>query len=363
MIRISAVGDIIMGDHPLYLGVGTGSRRVRDIFDGVRDVLRDSDLCFGNLEGPLMDATTRWSWEERVFRGSREDARLLKEAGFHVVGVANNHIMHHGWAGWESTLAFLNEEGIGVVGIKEQPMLILNRSGETIAVLAFSLRPEQKMKSVQDLPYATSSPPEIVKAVHKARNQANIVIVSLHWGEEYLDYPTSEQRKLARELCSAGATVIVGHHPHVLQGIEHIGDSLVAYSLGNFVSDMCQQKARRSGILHIEAGCGKARNWEFTPTVIDEGARPVIAEGSEKEAISRRFAILSERLRMEGPPPEVTVRRDIEKSLAEFRTEYTRYFLANCVRYPAGALQHILLHAVARRTRRFGMWVNRYGHN
>lgn len=348
MLRLAAVGDIIMGDHPLYLGIGTGSRPRGGLFDSVADVLRASDIALGNLEGPLLREKPGIRWEERIFRGRCQDASLLREAGFNALSVANNHIMHHGMEGWVDTTAALEQASIVPVGTRKGWPTVSVR-GERVAMLGYSMRPEEKVNS-SSIPYALADPNEILQAVRNAAEEADVVIVSLHWGEEYLDYPLPEQRDLGHALCSAGATVVVGHHPHVLQGVEMVGDSLVAYSLGNFVSDMCQMKARASGVLRVLIEEGRVRDWQIVPVEINQ-SRPILVDPDD---CSRRLTQLNDLCcKLSVSKDMATIHADIKQSLDDFRREYEAWFKRNFIRYPVGALLYILGTSFGRRSRRW----------
>jgi poly-gamma-glutamate capsule biosynthesis protein CapA/YwtB (metallophosphatase superfamily) len=205
----------------------------------------DADLRLGNLESPLTTAP-RCHPAKLVLRGPSSAAGWLVDAGFDCVALANNHALDFGAAGLEQTLAALDVVGLPAVGAGPDEAsaaapVILERGGQTIGLLAYCDVP-------QDSPlYAGPSTPGVARlepsqaeeAIRDLRRQADWVIVQLHWGEELCQLPSPGQRAIARRLVAAGADVIIGHHPHVLQPMERIDGVPVLYSLGNcLLSDM-----------------------------------------------------------------------------------------------------------------------------
>jgi poly-gamma-glutamate synthesis protein (capsule biosynthesis protein) len=136
---------------------------------------------------------------------------------------------------------------------------------------------------------------EIKAGVAAARAQADIVIVLLHSGSEGRDRPNATQRSLARAAIDGGAALVVGAHPHVLQGIERYGNGVIAYSLGNFVFDGFRRAANESAILRVALGREGVRDLAWTPVVIQRG-RPQLAEGRQAQRILARIARLSAQL-------------------------------------------------------------------
>ena len=123
------------------------------------------------------------------------------------------------------------------------------------------------------------SPMELPDAVRQVAVRSDLVIVSLHWGTEYMDRPQAAQRQLARALVDAGARLVLGHHPHVVQGVETYHDAVIAYSLGNFVFDQLPPDTRWSVILSIDADAHGVSRWEAIRVLLDERHRPVPCQG------------------------------------------------------------------------------------
>jgi hypothetical protein len=235
-ISIAAIGDIsFQGRHAYHPS--------SEPFRQIAHILRSHDLVIGNLESPLVTGGTQLP-EKCCLRGSPEWAGILKDSGFDVLSLANNHIMDYGPSGMYQTLGALDKAGICHVGagrtIQEaNAPLLLERAGEKIAILARS------SVIVRSPCYASERQPgaafldeeELITNLRECKGVADIVILLIHWGVEEYELPTPEQRNWAKKFAKAGADLVLGHHPHVLQGIERVGNSLVAYSLGNFLFD------------------------------------------------------------------------------------------------------------------------------
>jgi len=182
-----------------------------------------------------------------VFNAPAELPEALRSSGFSVLSTANNHAFDQGGPGVRETLERLEAQGLTAVGSgtdragAEAPRILV-RNGLRVAFLAFTDLFNQDLDRSPDEPWVRRLDPATAPgAVRAARAQADAVVVSLHWGTEYSHVPGKRQRGLVRSLVEAGADVILGHHPHVLQPVEVVESgarrALVAYSLGNFISN------------------------------------------------------------------------------------------------------------------------------
>jgi poly-gamma-glutamate synthesis protein (capsule biosynthesis protein) len=223
------------------------------LFEPVADLLAGADVAFANLETPIAPAKGGGT-REYVFNASPDVVRALQRSGVDVVAVANNHAFDQGRAGFEETVTTLDALGIRRVGAgpadrPEGPELI-EVGGFRIAFLAWAHFfnqdgndcPPRGKGAPPCVRAATLDRPRAVEAVKAAAATADAVVVSLHWGDEYQQQPRAEDVELAHQLAEAGAKIVIGHHPHVLQPMEIYrradgGASVIAYSLGNFVSN------------------------------------------------------------------------------------------------------------------------------
>jgi poly-gamma-glutamate synthesis protein (capsule biosynthesis protein) len=261
-LTLAFVGDVMLGRDVATALDGDWPAAFAD----VRPWLAGADLTFANLESPLTRAP---------FAGGRFDLRAppqavnaLTTAGFDVVSLANNHALDGGEAGLAETLATLQRAGIvPLVDSKAQ------RCGR-IAALAF----------------LDTGQPLDIRAVSQAAAQADFVVVSVHWGAEYYPVTTARQRALAQELVAAGADLVIGHGPHVLQPVERVDGALVAYSLGNFLFDQPFPDTRQGAILRITLDRGSITLVEAIPTVTRRG-RVHLASGEQAAAILARLRL------------------------------------------------------------------------
>jgi len=259
-VLLTFLTHILASPHPLtlaFVGDVMLGRDVATALDGdwpaafadVRPYLADADLAFANLESPL--TTAPFAGGRFDLRAPLEAVSALTNAGFDAVSLANNHALDGGATGLAETLDRL--QGAGIAALTDAPWFY-EFSGHRMAFLAF----------------LDANGPLDTALVAQAAAQADLVIVSIHWGAEY--YPVTErQRALARELIAAGADVIIGHGPHVLQPVERVDGALVAYSLGNFLFDQPFPDTQQGAILRITLDRGSISAVELIPTVVRHG--------------------------------------------------------------------------------------------
>jgi poly-gamma-glutamate synthesis protein (capsule biosynthesis protein) len=286
---IVAVGDLQLGDSPTSVGFGFGSRydagQLSDVLDELRPALRDADIVFGNLEVPLSKrGLAANSWSSRQLRGDPAYAEVLKEAGFTVLNVANNHAVQHGVEAFRDSIEALQAAGITPCGIRgtgewASAPVTLTVDGARVGLLAFCLRPRQY--GADEPPYAEGSPDSIRADVRRLRAEVDVVLVSLHWGEEFVPVPSVEETALGRSIIDAGASMIIGHHPHVARPVERHNDGLIAYSLGNCVGDMVWYSPFRRGlIMSAEISDGAVGHATVRATRLGGDYRPAL-DGEE----------------------------------------------------------------------------------
>lgn len=246
-LTIAAVGDIMLGSTSIndtFLPPNDGA----DILKEVTPILSKADIAFGNLEGPLLEGGTSTkcppgSTRCFAFRVPTRYGKLLKDAGFDVLSLANNHAADFGDYGRESTRKVLDTLGIKHAGSDRTlqfAMTVVESKGKRIAFIGFAHN--NLVPNVNDLAFAK-------QLVEQANKKADLVVVSFHGGAEGTDaqhVPNqteifgSEKRGnlplFARTVIDAGADLVLGHGPHVLRGMEIYKDRLIAYSMGNFAT-------------------------------------------------------------------------------------------------------------------------------
>ncbi len=306
VVRISAVGDIMLGDHPVRLGHGVRSCIEKNgtdfLFTKMANCLGGSDIVFGNLEVTHSDqGLNREKIESTEFRGFPESIPVLKKAGFNVVNFANNHSMEHGAEAFWETVSILKRNNILIAGVKSDdgrciPVEIVKKNNKVV-LLSYSLRSENYYRK-GDVPYALKEEESILEEVRYFIRSADILIVSLHWGEEFMDYPSPRQVLFAHKLVDEGARLIIGHHPHVLQGIEKYNGGVIAYSLGNFIFDMWQKETRKTIIMNADCSFREI-NIGIIPLYTNSYFQPEPLGGYAHEKFMKYFEELNRKIKQE----------------------------------------------------------------
>jgi poly-gamma-glutamate synthesis protein (capsule biosynthesis protein) len=224
----------------------------------VKPFLQTADLAFVNLEGPISDKGAKLAWKEYTFRSRTALASGLAAAGVDVVSMANNHAVDCGSSALLDTIARLDKLGIAHAGAGKdisaaRAAAIVDTPAGKVAVLAFTDKFASGFAAGTDHPgVATiSDGKKVLAAIAAAHKKAEYVIVSFHWGTEYTPQAAAYQRALAHKAIDAGADLILGHHPHVIQGLEIYHDKLIAYSLGDFVFDHNSRATGEAFVLRV----------------------------------------------------------------------------------------------------------------
>ena len=250
--RMAAVGDIMLG--------GTAAPEMQKFgydypFEQVQAVLKQAQIVFGNLEGPLTDAGKVETTKQYVFRSPPDKVvPALARAGFNILSLANNHSLDYGPQGLEDTRTALEQAGIHVVGAGRNETaartpVYMKADGVTVAFLAYSLVFPEEFWAGPEKPGTAFGHERYVRAdVAAARQNADIVVVSFHWGQEGKTDLRDYQVLLAHAAIDAGASAVLGHHPHILQAVERYKQGVILYSLGNFAFGSYSKTATRSVI-------------------------------------------------------------------------------------------------------------------
>jgi poly-gamma-glutamate synthesis protein (capsule biosynthesis protein) len=313
-LTIYAVGDMMLGEQDLCYNFGVKSvsenKGVVHLFKDVRANLKNGDIVFGNLEAPISNYTAKTGFEANFFRAEPDAIEGLKNANFNVLSVANNHIMEHGEEAFLSTVSSLKENNITPVGVANRTE-ILEVNGYKIAILAYSFIDDFIAKSLYN---KINSEGKILEDIMTIKKSVDLVIVSLHWGYEYVLFPSPEQVEIGRRLIDYGTDIILGHHAHVIQGYEIYKGRPIIYGLGNFIFDDTYIKStRKSMIAKIRVDMTtKDIKIDFIPVICDpKDYYPKIAEGPDKNDILNLVSAVRAKLE--------------NKSLVEYRSEMGDY--------------------------------------
>jgi gamma-polyglutamate biosynthesis protein CapA len=359
-VRLGFVGDIMCGDSFFSLGSGVGSGIDRFgseyLSAPIQSLFHQHDVVLGNIEGAISDVgRVEWSMRRRHMRGRGSVAGLLKQWGISIAHVANNHILEQGYPAAVDTVMNLKKAEIQVVGAGESDcfkggldVLRIDVDSSTFAFLAVCLRDEK---------YAyhwTGAMDAIDDAIRKCKSQGAFVTVSVHWGDEFIDRPNRNQIELADQWMSSGADLIVGHHPHVVQGMEWREGRLVAYSLGNFLFDHWFPDTQWSLMLSVRVREGRIGDWEAIPFRRGQDHRPELVMGKEKEST---LAELERRNRCFAAWKEdaysLRYSSDLEHLEQAARTSLHRIIRENWLRIPPVFWPQLVFRPIQRR---LGVW-------
>jgi poly-gamma-glutamate synthesis protein (capsule biosynthesis protein) len=275
-VVIAAVGDLMFARDVVYLmeqhGVLYPFERALPLFEG-------AELRIGNLEGTFTNRGVAQQ-KEYTFRAAPELARGLAESRFDAVTLANNHAVDFGAVSLLDTLAATEAAGVATFGAgptaaQAYSPRVLGAPSASVALLGFN--------AIYGSPPAGEGSPGVAWAdaaalasISRARSEADFVVVMVHWGVEYSGAPTAEQRAFGRAAIDAGASVVIGAHPHSLQPWERYRDGVILYSLGNFVFDLdggdlvtLGERPFLTAVARLTLEAGRRPGVEFRPAYID----------------------------------------------------------------------------------------------
>ena len=297
-ITISCAGDCTLGTDSAFGGVTLPVEAENHDGDysyflkNVKPYFENDDLTIVNFEGTL---TERGEREDKTFafRGKPEYTKILTEGSVEAVTLANNHSRDYGDVSLEDTRKYLDEAGI--VWFENLNTRVIDVSGIKVGLVGL---------------YALNGSAEgnLPKAMEQVKNDgAELIIVQVHWGIEGDNYPDGSQTSLAHAAIDAGADLVIGHHPHVLQGLERYKGRMIAYSLGNFCFGGNQNPRDKDTMIYRQTFTVKGgevtdyNRYEIVPCSLSSTSsrnnyQPTPAEGSEKTRIADKIQKFSDEL-------------------------------------------------------------------
>jgi len=308
LCRLLAVGDIGFSGR---VGKTAETEGYDTILQEVAPLLRTGDIVFGNLEFPLTGAL----YPNAMFAAHPQTANALKNAGFTCVNLATNHAADYGSEGLRQTLnavvsAQLTALGAGETFTEAKALVRTDAAGLRVGWLAAGRsRVEQEWNGPH---YWEFNEEELTSAVRRERPNVDLLIVSLHLGLMYLDYPRPEHKRFVESLLREGAELVLMHHAHVLQGIQ-VSDNgrMVAYNLGNFVLDwregnvevpIMAKEQQEGGVFVFDLDRRGVARAAFLPTYTDERCCVRWAVGKRGEEILERLIQISKDLEGDYSP-------------------------------------------------------------
>ena len=313
---------------------------------GVGPLLAGRDIVLGNLECPLTaNGHGKSSWRRDQMRGDTAYASVLRRSGITALHVANNHALQHGPDGFRDTLYALEQAGIECVGVRGEgawcarPVISRLPGKPRVGMLGYCWRPSQY--GVATVPFAEGSLEDALADVARLRADCEAVVVSLHWGEDFVDTPSEAEVHAAHALVAAGASVVAGHHPQVRRPVEQVSDGVIAYSLGNFVADLVWMEALRDGaVLHVDLGAGIPLSPRVQRLRLDDAFTPVPCEPGIRPVTT-----------IDALPVAQYLDRATAMLKAQRRSAY-RYAIRNLLHYPLNIATEILVTTLRNKVRR-----------
>ncbi len=266
-IKILFVGDIMLDRGVSWYADKNGKDR---IFSGVKDLFSKYDIVVGNLEGTITNNESVARKNNKILRFTFDIgySSILKDAGFDILNLANNHAQDFGIDGYNQTIDNLNNVGIKSFGSPRNETnlsLLFNKNGKDLCFVGY-----------HDLFTFNESP--IIEEINKLKDTCDFVTVFTHWGDEYKTKSNPRQQKLAHEFIDSGANLVIGTHPHVVQEIEDYMGKRIFYSLGNFVFDQDFSVNTKNGnAIGVDISDTDIK-YEIIPISIDEGRVYVTSE-------------------------------------------------------------------------------------
>lgn len=295
-IIIAAVGDIMLS-RLVDLRIKQNEDNAC-VFDGVKWFWQDAHIVFGNLENPLTSGR-EIGVPEMVLRADPEISLVLKDSGFNMLSLANNHIYDFGSQGLFDTISALDGVGIKYCGAAKDKAFIyptyFETNGTKVTFLAFTDEepiPELAGADKGKSHMAFIGKGEIETTVEEAAKKGDFVIVYLHGGTEYTPEPDKSMKDYAHFAIDKGADLVLGSHPHVVQRVKKYRGKYIFYSLGNFIFDqLWSEETRESIAVKVHIRGNKVRKMEFLPIYIGNDCFPSPIAGEKGQKIINKLGL------------------------------------------------------------------------
>ncbi|MCP8617793.1 CapA family protein [Salirhabdus salicampi] len=263
-------------------------------FKHIKDKVQEADLAVLNLETAVTTRGEKDTVQLYNFRSDPIALKGVKNAGFDIVSLANNHALDYQEVGFYDTIHYLEEHDLSYFGAGESKAeayeaLSIEHKGRTIKFLGFSrFLPSVHWYEAKDRPVIASAyqPDLVLQAIERESATADIVLVYMHWGVEGNNQPEQWQRVYAKNMIDAGANAIIGAHPHVLQGFEFYEGKPIAYSLGNFLfPDYVSGKTAQTGLLTLTIDKHDQLRMSFDPHVIQNNQIAPLSKEKQRDIL------------------------------------------------------------------------------
>jgi len=236
------VGDALYHDGVYKDGKTNSGYDFRQQLEAIKPIVSQYDLAYYNQESILGGTEIGLSTYPR-FNSPYEVGDAFLDAGFNLVSTANNHTLDRGKTAILNSLQyFQGKKNVLMSGSCDsfscmEQIPIGEKNGISYAFLSYTTTTNGiRVPKGEEYLVHVYSDERVENDILKVKDQVDVILVAMHWGSEYHDYPTEEQKRIANHLASLGVDIVIGNHPHVIEPIEKIGDTLVFYSFGNFIS-------------------------------------------------------------------------------------------------------------------------------
>lgn len=299
-LEILFSGDIYLSEHVLQAYDANGVAGILD--EGYRSAIESADFFMVNQEFAFSDRGEAAEDKQYTFRLPSERIGIFQELGIDGVSLANNHALDFGVVALQDSMDLLDSVGILRTGagnnLEESKQAIrLEENGKRVSILgATRVIPVYEWGAQANAPgmLSTYDPTELIDAIKKEREISDYVIVYVHWGIERAEYPEEYQRVLGQNYIDAGADLVIGSHPHVLQGIEYYNGKPIVYSLGNFIFG---SSIPSTALLHVTLDEEITLRW--LPGTSSNGFTKMLASEVEKQNAYQKLKSLSQNIEVD----------------------------------------------------------------
>ena len=322
---ICFVGDINLTDWIFNVGFGIGTNISKGLDPYKHLERKKDDLWIGNFEGV---ASTTSAYKGIYAKAFRVEPGVL--SGLHHMdfyGFSNNHAMEHGGEAYKETVKALENYGSKVFGLKDRKSCVFEYQSKSLSITGMCLR----IEAMKETPLYWHNPEytEIKEEIDSLPKGA-FKVLYVHWGNEYINRPSAAQKKFAHWLIDAGFNLIVGMHPHVLQGFEDYHGGRIYYSLGNCVFDMPSEQCKYGALVGLDFVNGNPVYSEKYLKIDDECC-PQVAEKNEIPQ-QWHFDYLNERLKIDDNTEDY--HQEIQKGYLVYRKANRKQLMASAIKHP-----------------------------
>lgn len=274
-VSVLAVGDIMLSRE---VGRKIAEHGPDFPFAKIRTLFAQDGIIVGNLENPISLRGVPSPLSQSNFKADPMVVEGLAKAGFQILALANNHIYDYGGEAIEDTLRLLEKQGIYSVGVggsyaEARRPVIISVKERKIAFLSYT----SAYNATDQRQEYVASPINlkwIKEDIAQTKEKIDICVVSLHFGYENVEYPPPECRQQARQIIEYGADLVLGHHPHIIHGLEFYKRGCIAYSLGNFVFDNLTERRRESFVFRATFDKDGVQAIDLLPVWINDEYQP-----------------------------------------------------------------------------------------